>query len=271
MFSSVLVLVGLLTFASMFEVSAQTSDVCPSYDAKKIKLATFDCFAALMSFETSMLENIATIMPAWTSAQVDSVYDKWVSSYGAGIGRTFDESETGTFPFSWLISTELKRILDELGLSVTRSEFSALVASWGTLEPWTNTQSTLEKIHAAGITIGVLSNGDRYTLTRAVSTFVTVPFEHVFPTDFPVGAFKPVHYIYDATKEVGFDVDEILHVAGSDYDAGGARDAGLFSVLTHSSSRRGRMLGNSSSDGSSYTSPCFNVNDISEVLPVLGL
>ena len=29
----------------------QTSETCPTYDASKIKLVTFDCFAAMMAWE----------------------------------------------------------------------------------------------------------------------------------------------------------------------------------------------------------------------------
>lgn len=274
MLSSSLALFGLMVCGNIFSVlGQQTSDVCPSYNASKIKLVTFDCFAALMALENSMLENVAKILPALSSSDVDTLVGKWEGAYGDAIGTTFDEAETGAFPFSWLISTELQKILDEMQITVTRSEFSQLVQSWGNLRPWKNTQETLEKVHAAGISIGVLSNGDRYTLTQAVSIFTTVPFAHVFPTDFPVGAFKPLHFVYDATKEVGFAVDEILHVAGSPYDGVGARDAGLFSAVTHSTSRRGLKLRNASSDAGAVgeMQPCFNLGDISEVVGILGL
>lgn len=216
-----------------------------------------------------MFANVARILPALSSSQVDSLVRQWENAYGSASGTVFEERVTGAFPFSWHVSTELDKILADMKISVTRSEFSELVQAWGDLTPWKNTQSTLEAILAANITVGVLSNGDRFTLERAVSIFTTVPFAHVFPTDFPVGAFKPVHYIYDQAKEVGYAVEEVLHVAGGATDASGARDAGLFSVLTHSvSGKRSAVFHDEFVSG---TPACFDVGDISEVLGVLGL
>jgi hypothetical protein len=40
-----------LVFGVFGLVSSQTSSSCPNYDASKIQLVTFDCFAALMSWE----------------------------------------------------------------------------------------------------------------------------------------------------------------------------------------------------------------------------
>lgn len=247
-------------------VRGQTSTACPDYDASKIKLVTFDCFAALMNWEASMTANVAAALPSLSSSEVGTLVDKWRSAYGNSLGTRYEEYVTGSFPFSYFAATSLQTIVEDMNLTVSRSEFHELVLSWSRLQPWHNTQETLEQLHAANLTIGVLSNGDRYTLTNAVSIFSTVPFTYVFPSDFPAGVFKPQHDIYDQTRTVGFDVEEILHVAGGPQDGGGARDAGLFSVVTYSTSRR-RM----ESVQNDYTEPCFSVNDISEVPALLGL
>ncbi|CAM9535150.1 unnamed protein product, partial [Ectocarpus fasciculatus] len=170
-------------------------------------------------------------------------------------------------PFSWHVSTELKTILNDMGITATRDEFDALVKTWGELTPWKNTKETLQTLYAANYTIGVLSNGDRYTLSTAVSVFLPeVPFTYVFPSDFPAGAFKPAANIYQQAKQVGFEIEEILHVAGGDGDGSGARDAGLFSAVSHSSNRR-RLF----HDKVGGTEPCFVLYDISEVPGILGL
>lgn len=47
-----LYLVSLILLAiNIVAVSAQESSSCPLYDPSKIKLVTFDCFAALMNWE----------------------------------------------------------------------------------------------------------------------------------------------------------------------------------------------------------------------------
>jgi hypothetical protein len=47
---------GMLAMGVIGLTTAHTSSNCPTYDASKIKLVTFDCFAALMSWE-GLVEN----------------------------------------------------------------------------------------------------------------------------------------------------------------------------------------------------------------------
>jgi HAD superfamily hydrolase (TIGR01493 family) len=215
----------------------------------------------------SMRENVAEILPALSSSQVDSLVHQWENAYGSAMGTTFNEKVTGAYPFSWHVSTELQPILDNLGITVTRGEYDQLVKSWGTLQPWTNTQETLKTILDANFTIGVLSNGDSNTLSNAVTIFdSSVKFSYIFSSDFPAGVFKPQHDIYDQAKNVGYSIDEIFHVAGGASDGSGARDAGLFSAVTSSKS-----FFHASTEGVGGTEPCFNLGDISEVPAILGI
>ena len=217
----------------------------------------------------SMTENVANILPWLSSSQVNSVVSKWEGAYGAAANSLFDESITGAFPFSWHVSTELKTILHDMNIEVSREEYDLLVKSWGDLKPWTNTEETLKTIYGANITIAVLSNGDRFTLSNAASIFTSVEFSYIFPSDFPAGAFKPQHAIYDQAMQVGYDISEILHVAGGQNDAYGARAAGLYSVQTHSVGKSNLFHGDKVREGD--PEPCFVVGDISEVPALLGL
>jgi HAD superfamily hydrolase (TIGR01493 family) len=218
----------------------------------------------------SMIENVAEILPALSSSQVKNIVYDWENAYGGASNSRFEESVTGAFPFSWHISTTLQPILDKHGIFVSRSEFHQLLQAWGDLTPWTNTQATMEKILANNISIAVLSNGDYKTLSNAVTYFPdSVHFSHIFGSDFPAGVFKPQHDIYDQAKTVGYDISEILHVAGGSTDASGARDAGLFSALAHSTSFQHRAL--SSTGDVDGTTPCFTLDDISKVTEILGL
>ncbi|CAE7909454.1 unnamed protein product [Symbiodinium microadriaticum] len=265
-----------LAVVTIFPVYSQVSTTCPDYDYTKIKLVTFDCFAALMQWENSMFDNVAEILPSLTSSQVHDLVTKWEGKYGNAQGTRFEEKQTGAFPFSWYISTQLQPILDDMKITVTRDEYDQLVKSWGNLRPWTNTQATLEKILNANITIAVLSNGDKNTLSNAVTVFPsTVTFTYIFSSDFPAGVFKPQHDIYEQAKTVGYDVSEILHVAGGPTDGHGAYDAGLFSAVTSSKSFTNHAALSGASDGSvtakTGDTTCFELGDISEVTEILGL
>ena len=265
-------------------IASQDSTSCPDYDASKIKLVTLDCFAALMAWEgtnlnfifilvkidfilfvfklvDSMKVSVASVLPDLSTSQVDSLVLAWEGAYGSMQNRVYAEEESGAFPFSWDISKALSDILIDMNLSVSRADFHRLIACWGQLTPWEGTQEALEVLVKGNITIGALSNGDRYTLTNVVSVFQTpVVFSHIFPSDFPVGAQKPQKAIYQQVLDVtDYDISEVLHVAGGATDGSGARDAGFFSALLHKDPVPDK------------TPPCFVLNDISELPAVLGL
>ena len=82
-----------------------------------------------------MFETVAEVMPSLSSSEVNSLVLAWEGAYGRAAGTVFDESITGAFPFSWHVSTELKTILDDMGITATREEFDALVKTWGDLTP----------------------------------------------------------------------------------------------------------------------------------------
>jgi HAD superfamily hydrolase (TIGR01493 family) len=220
----------------------------------------------------SMLKSVATILPQYTSSQTSELVYSWESAYGSAAGTIWEQGDTGTFPFSWLISSSLENIAQDLKMNLTRSEFNSLVSAWGELTPWEGTQEALEVLAKANLDIGTLSNGDWRTLQSDVSIFTSpVSFKYVFPSDFPVGAFKPQAAIYHQTLTLGYDISEILHVAGGSGDASGARDAGFFSVfLAKTYRKRGRNLFADTAQEKS-TQPCFVIDDISELPAILGL
>ena len=63
---------------------------CDTFDPKKIKLVTFDVFAALMDLTSSLNENIANILPDLTQ-DVQSFTEQWESGYSNYAGYVFDE------------------------------------------------------------------------------------------------------------------------------------------------------------------------------------
>lgn len=220
-----------------------------------------------------MLKSTAEILPQLSSKQVSELVYTWEDAYGNSAGSIFDEGVTGSYPFSHLIATSLRTITNDMKIDLTRTEFNDLMFSWGKLTPWKGTQEALEILAVNNLNIGVLSNGDYKTLQSDVSIFKPpVKFQYVFPSDFPVGAFKPQPDIYHQTLTLGYDISEILHVAGGSTDASGARDAGLFSVLLAKTGvkKNGRFLF-SETPNSKSSQPCFVINDISELPALLGL
>lgn len=109
-------------------------------------------------------------------------------------------------------------------------------------------------------TIAPLSNGDRGTLSSAVSVFTApVQFSCIFPSVFPVGVLKLQPAMYEQVLMQNYAISEVLHVAGSHTDGAGARDAVFFSELLREQLQEGD------------NEPCFVLADITGMPAVLGI
>eukprot|EP00386_Alphamonas_edax_P003389 GDKI01010344.1.p1 GENE.GDKI01010344.1~~GDKI01010344.1.p1 ORF type:complete len:335 (+),score=89.68 GDKI01010344.1:216-1220(+) len=236
---------------------------CETFDPKKVKLVTFDLFAALMDVDTSLLESVANILPTLTSEQVTTLVRAWERAYSSYAGVVFDQKETGVSPFQWSIRKSLDKILVDMEISdsVTGEDREKLVAAWGVLTPWKGTEQVLEKLYKANFKLAVLSNGDRQTLQAATSVFVhTTPFTEWYSSDFPVGAFKPHEAMYTQVL-AQMPAEEVFHVAGAPKDGWGSRKAGMYSAL----------LRDEVYPSLPEHEPCFVLADITDLPAVLGL
>jgi 2-haloalkanoic acid dehalogenase type II len=234
---------------------------CSTFDSKKIKLVTFDVFAALMDLDTSLKINIAEIVPTLSQKEVTSIAEQWENAYGSYAGTVFDESVTGPSPFLWVLETSLTEILDKMSISVTKEQFTDLIDAWGHLIPWPDTSTVLTQIYNAGFKVATLSNGDVGTLTTAMQIFApNVSFSYYFSSDFPAGSFKPNEEMYKQVESAtSLNPTQILHVAGASSDGWGARNAGLYSALLSSPPYPKPPL------------PCFLLKNITELPAVLGI
>ncbi|CAF4643968.1 unnamed protein product, partial [Rotaria socialis] len=79
---------SLLEFSTL-SISGQTSNIelnnsstlisCSSLDVKKLRLVTFDLFGALMLTESSMNQNIASLLPSLSSLDVEKFANNWLT------------------------------------------------------------------------------------------------------------------------------------------------------------------------------------------------
>eukprot|EP00162_Nutomonas_longa_P025102 comp9714_c0_seq1/m.11294 comp9714_c0_seq1/g.11294 ORF comp9714_c0_seq1/g.11294 comp9714_c0_seq1/m.11294 type:complete len:270 (+) comp9714_c0_seq1:5-814(+) len=237
---------------------------CASFNPAQIRLVTFDLFAALADTMTSLTGNVARILSV-SESEASAIATDWMGGYAGFIGHSFTSAQTkGKTPFNFVIQSTLAHIETERGLRLSAQQRATLIKSWGQLQPWQNTVATLRRLQRAGIFVAPLSNGDAATLSLAMKTFGITP-RYVFGSDFPVGAFKPLPQIYSQVlSRSGLTASQVLHVAGSMYDAEGARAAGLFAAIN----TNGRHAGGASDPA---TAPCFELNDIQNVLSTLRL
>jgi len=230
---------------------------CSSLNVSSIEVITFDLFGALMLTEMSMERNIAALLPQLSSANVTKFTDLWLTAYVSYFGKSFDPSLTHS-PFQWVINSSLVDILDKFQLSgvvpQNSTTFKALLGTWGNLQPKSGAAEVLAKLNRK-YQLGLLSNGDEGTLRAALRVFPpSVNVSLIFSSDYPVNCFKTCSSMYaQALNFVGGDVSKLIHVAGSGYDAHGARQFGIFAGALDSSAEH------------TDPPPCFAFDDINRL------
>jgi len=238
---------------------------CRTFNASRIKLVTFDVFAALMDIYSSLYRNVPQAAPFLNSSQAQYFANQMVAMYAAYVNHVFTTAETrGMEPFDYVAEKSITSIVQQMHLEVkipvNGTVFRDLVATWGNLIPWQGTTEVLTQLAQRGFQLAPLSNGDFVTLSRATSIFRPgANMSFIFSSDFPVGAFKPQPAMYaQLSQRSGLRPDEILHVAGAAIDGQGARLYGLYSALLHDTPLSG-------------VKPCFPLANITLLPAVLGL
>lgn len=122
-------------------------------------------------------------------------------------------------PYEALVAEAARR----QGLS---SDLAAqLPARWDELQPWPEAPAVVRDV-ATIARVGVVTNCSD-DLGHRAATRVGVPFE-VIVTAESAGAYKPRRQPYQrAASDLGLPAEQILFVAGSRYDIGGAMGAGM--------------------------------------------
>ena len=112
----------------------------------------------------------------------------------------------------------------DVGLS--RDLAKELGARYAELEPWPGVRDALDRLHAEGIPLGVVTNCSE-ELGRIAANCVGVPFT-VLVTAERAGYYKPQPQPYElALRELRVEPHRCLFVAGSAYDLFGTARVGL--------------------------------------------
>ncbi len=112
----------------------------------------------------------------------------------------------------------------DVGLS--RDLAKELGARYAELEPWPGVRDALDRLHAEGIPLGVVTNCSE-ELGRIAANCVGVPFT-VLVTAERAGYYKPQPQPYElALRELRVEPPRCLFVAGSAYDLFGTAKVGL--------------------------------------------
>ncbi|KAF4441578.1 2-haloalkanoic acid dehalogenase [Fusarium austroafricanum] len=122
----------------------------------------------------------------------------------------------------------------EVGLPESAAE--ALLKNWASIKAWDEVPSVLQALRAQGYKLGVITNcsiQSGYIAIHGVEKQASVGFDTPFTFDAAIvaeesGYYKPVKEAYHSIlPKLGVEPEDILFVAGSAGDVGGATRAGM--------------------------------------------
>jgi len=187
-----------------------------------VTLITFDAYAALVDYHSSLLpvvveipglgeESAASFLELWRSRQLTA------AALSNALGR-------GRISFRECTALALDYALARHELALDEAAREKLIGAWNALSPWPEADAVLSALKAKGFRLAILSNGDQDMLEAVASEFET-SFDEILSSE-RCGAYKPHPSVYALPREA-LGVGDYLHVAGSANDVIGARAAGV--------------------------------------------
>jgi 2-haloalkanoic acid dehalogenase type II len=165
--------------------------MAPLYD-----VITFDCYGTLIDWEngiSSAFANAATVDGRqFDRAQVLKAYSEIEPSVEAERYRGYREVLTDT----------AQRVAERFSWPLNRERAVFLAESLPAWQPFADTNPALERLVAAGYSLGILSNVDDDLLAGTRSHF-TVTFDLIVTAQ-QVGSYKPAHrHFTEARQRIG--------------------------------------------------------------------
>lgn len=185
-------------------------------------LITFDAYAALADYRSSLLPVLADISGIGADDASDFL-ELWRARQLAVAGLS-NALERERIPFRHCTALALDDALDRHGLDLDGVSRDALVRAWYPLAPWPEANAVLATLSKRDFPLAILSNGDRDML-EAIAARLETRFDHIFSSE-QCGSYKPHPGLYALPiRELG--IESYLHVAGSANDVIGAKSAGV--------------------------------------------
>jgi 2-haloacid dehalogenase len=186
------------------------------------ELITFDAYAALVDYRSSLLPVVEAI-PGIDRGRAADFLELWRARQ-LGAAAMSNALEKGRIPFRECTALALDYALNRHGLSMDGDAREELIQAWYPLTPWPEADRVLSALAAKGYGLAILSNGDQDMLEALAAGFET-PFDHILSSE-QCGMYKPHPRVYGLpARELG--IERYLHVAGSPNDAIGASAAGV--------------------------------------------
>jgi 2-haloacid dehalogenase len=204
---------------------------------KRLHAVLFDVFGTLLDVQsvTARAEGLfpgqgAALARAWRDKQIDYTRLRTLSSRYASFTQVTDEA--------------LQYCAEALGLPLDAAARSLLLHEYTQLACFADVRPALERLQAAGATLGVLSNGDPGLLDQALESARLGEFFDLVLSADEVQAFKTAPAVYAlGPRALGHAADEILFVSSNGWDACGAKGFGYVSFWVNRAQAPAERLG----------------------------
>ncbi|HZS33746.1 MAG TPA: HAD-IA family hydrolase [Methylomirabilota bacterium] len=174
--------------------------------ARPYDVLTFDCYGTLIDWESGIAGAFQAAGPArgvpLERAAILDAYLRAERRVEAGPYRRYRE----------VLTESARAAAAALGWPLASGDAAFLADSIGGWPPFPDTNPALERLRAAGYTLGILSNIDDDLLAATRRRF-TVDFDFVVTAQ-QVGSYKPARAHFDAARRL-IDPRRWLHVAQS--------------------------------------------------------
>ena len=188
----------------------------------RARLATFDCYGTLVDWEGGLgcfLYGIALREGHSSAPNGRELRERWEAIQ-------FELLQGDYRPYKQILAESLHAWAGERGYSLDAGDAEALVRSMRGWQPFPDTRPALERTHATGMELAIVSNTDRDIIEHTLR-HLEVPFDHVITAE-DYGAYKPDESVFrQALERLGEEPAGVLHVAfGFKYDIGPAQRLG---------------------------------------------
>lgn len=189
---------------------------------------TFDCYGTLIDWETGIREFFGGIL----AGDALVLLDEWEQVQFGMIQGPYRR-------YAEILAESLRQVLQARGREYRPEMGEAFTRALSTWKPFPETNAALERLRAAGLKLGIISNIDDGLLAQTVKHF-SVQFDLLVTAE-QARAYKPADGAFRlALDRIGLPPQQVTHVAfGDRYDLATARRCGLRVVFVN---RHGKKL-----------------------------
>ncbi|MGL5736386.1 MAG: haloacid dehalogenase type II [Beijerinckiaceae bacterium] len=183
----------------------------------------FDAYGTLFNVHAAVQAHAAALGPA-----AQSLSDTWRAKQ---LEYSWVRGLCGQWRDFWSLTGEALDFALAKHPQIDRNHREALLAAYETLDAYPEVHAVLTALRAQGVSLGILSNGSRSMLGKAVSAAQLQPLlDGVWSVD-EVRQFKTAPAVYELARQaLGIAASEMAMVSSNRWDIAGAKAFGMQAI-----------------------------------------